>query len=139
MLHCGGNSGVNLSPQYAFHSTIDITSNDGGAEDIETQAATIYALSSPTIVHDTSVHISGTCYKAYGVYSPSRDTWISDMDIDINITGSGYNTSCYGYGIYADRYSGGSMPAVLKSTTISVTAINTGDTRYTEYGKDANA
>lgn len=31
------------------------------------------------------------------------------------------------------------MPAVLKSTTISVTAIDTGDTRYSEWGKDARA
>lgn len=61
------------------------------------------------------------------------------MDIDINITGSWYNTHCYGYGIHAREYYGGSMPTVLKSTTISVTAIDTGDTRYVEYGKDARA
>lgn len=61
------------------------------------------------------------------------------MDIDINITGSGYNSQCYGYGIHAHEYYGGSMPAVLKSTTISVTAIDTGDTRYEEWGKDAAA
>lgn len=74
MLHCGGNSSISTDAQYAFHSTIDITSNDGGAEDIETHASDVYGLSSPTIVHDTSVHISGTCYHAYGVYSPARDT-----------------------------------------------------------------
>lgn len=61
------------------------------------------------------------------------------MDIDINITGSGYNTHCYGYGIHAREYDGGSMPTVLKSTTISVITTDTGDTRYVEYGKDANA
>lgn len=54
------------------------------------------------------------------------------MDININITGSGYNTSCYGYGIAASSYYGGSMPAVLKSTTISVITTDTGDTRYIE-------
>lgn len=74
MLHCGGNSSISTYAQYAFHSTIDITSNDGGAEDIEQHASDVYGLSSPTIVHDTSVHISGTCYNAYGVYSPVRDT-----------------------------------------------------------------
>ena len=130
---------MNISSDYTFHSTVDITIEDGGAEDIETHAATVYALFFPTIVHDTSVHISGTCHNAYGVYSPSRDTWISDLNIDINITGSGYNTDCYGYGIKAAAYYGGVMPAVLKSTTISVITTNTGDTRYTEYGKDARA
>lgn len=61
------------------------------------------------------------------------------MDIDINITGSGYNTHCYGYGIHASSYYGGKMPAALKSTTISVITTSTGDTRYSEWGKDAYA
>lgn len=74
MLHCGGNSSIRTYAQYAFHSNIDITSNDGGAEDIESQASDVYGLRSPTIVHDTSVHISGTCCNAYGVYVPGRDT-----------------------------------------------------------------
>lgn len=91
------------------------------------------------MVVDTSVSVSGSVSRAYGIYSISvPDLQIIDTDVNIDVSDEGFCSSAVAYGMDIGARNSG-YTVTVQGCSVSVSARDNDVCKVDEYGANARA